>query len=563
MNLPFQYEYFLWLLILLPILVGIYFYAKQKKHKVFEKLGDKNLVEELTSTYNKKSFPLKFGLVLGAFTLLILSIANLRTKAGADKVSRNGIDVMIAIDVSKSMLAQDVKPNRLERAKQLLGKLIDKLSNDRIGIVVFAGRAYLQMPLTADHSAAKMYLNAASPETVPYQGTVIAEALKTCNNSFNATEKKYKSVIVLSDGEDHDDNAIKIAEKMAQEGVVINTVGIGSPQGSTIIDEATNEVKKDNEGNVIITKLNEQALADIAAKGNGNYQLFTSTDAVVSNLYKQLSTLEVRAVKDDSLINYKSWFQYILLAALILLIIELFISEIKKNASNKMKIAVTIILLTLNISSFAQTENAAINRGNDAYKKSDFETAITKYGEALQKNTSNSTAQFNLGNALYKSDKKEEAASAYDKAAATLTKPVEKSNALYNKGVVLQNNKKVEESIAAYKNALKLDPTNADARHNLQLALKQQQQQQQKKDDKDKKKDKQKDPKDEKKDKDKQEKDDKRNKKEEEQPKENKSNISKKDAEQKLQALLQKEKDLQDKMHKVDAAKSNKAEKDW
>jgi tetratricopeptide (TPR) repeat protein len=552
MKLPFQYGYFLSLLLLIPILIAVYFYAKHKKQQVFKKLGDEHLVKELTAGYNEKSFPIKFALVTTAFALLILSIANLRTSAGADKVTRNGIDVMIAIDVSKSMLAQDVKPSRLDRAKQLLGRLIDKLSNDRIGIVVFAGRAYLQMPLTADHSAAKMYLNAASPETVPYQGTVIAEALKACNNSFNATEKKYKSVIVISDGEDHDDNAIKMAEKMAGEGVVINTVGIGSPQGTTIIDELTNVEKKDNEGNTVITKLNEQALSEIAIKGNGNYQLFSNTDEVANNLYKQLSLLDGRAVKDDSLINYKSWFQYLLVLALLLLIVELFISEIKRSRSSKMKIVAVLFFMLFSDSTFAQAENSAIKKGNEAYTKSDFETAITQYGNALQKNASNSTAQFNLGNALYKSDKKDEASNAYDKAAATLTKPVEKSNALYNKGVALQTNKKLQESIAAYKAALKLDPTNADARHNLQLALKQQQQQKQKeKEDKEKKKDKE--PKDDKKDKD---------KKEEEQPKQNKSNMSQKDAEQKLQALLQKEKDLQDKMHKVNAA-SNKADKDW
>ncbi len=555
MKLYFQYEYFLWLLLLLPTLLATYFFAKHKKQAVFKKLGDKSLIQELTSSYNKKSFPLKFGLAFAAFALLIFSIANLRTKAGINKISKNGIDVMIAMDVSKSMLAQDVKPNRLERAKQLLGKLIDKLSNDRIGIVVFAGRAYLQMPLTADHSAAKMYLNAASPETVPYQGTVIAEALKACNNSFNAAEKKYKSVIVISDGEDHDDNSLKIASEMAQEGVIINTVGIGSPQGATLIDEQTNAEKKDNEGNIIVTKLNEQALADIAEKGNGNYQLFTNTDEVVNNLYKQLSLLDGRDVKDDSLINYKSWFQYLLIVALLLLIIELFITEIKKKKTNILKISATIFFLSINLSLFAQAENESIKKGNDAYKKNDFETAITKYGEALQKNTSNGAAQFNLANALYKANKKDEANSAYDKANASFTKPIEKSNALYNKGVVLQNNKKLEESIGAYKNALKIDPTNTDARHNLQLALKQQQQQQQKKGDKDKKKEKEKEPKEDKKDK--------KDKKEEEQPKENKSNMSQKDAEQKLQALLQKEKNLQDKMHKVDAATSNKADKDW
>jgi Ca-activated chloride channel family protein len=156
----------------------------------------------------------------------------------------------------------------------MLSKLIDKLSNDRIGIVIFAGRAYLQMPLTGDHGAAKMYLSSASTEAVPTKGTVIAEALKMCYGAFNPKEKKYKSVVLISDGEDHDEGALKMSSQMAADGIIINTVGIGSPEGSTIIDAATNEVKKDEQGNEVITKLNEAELTNIAAKGNGTYQLY-------------------------------------------------------------------------------------------------------------------------------------------------------------------------------------------------------------------------------------------------------------------------------------------------
>ena len=215
----FQYIQLLWILFLIPVLVGVYFYARRKKQLAFKKIGDEALVKELTASYNRSSFWKKFVLVITAMTLILVSIANLRSNEGDQKISRNGIDVMIALDVSKSMLAKDIQPNRLERAKQLLNRLIDKMSNDRIGIVVFAGKAYLQMPLTADHSAAKMYLSAATPETVPTQGTVIADALKMCFASFNAKEKKYKAVILISDGEDHDENALKIAEQMAGEGV--------------------------------------------------------------------------------------------------------------------------------------------------------------------------------------------------------------------------------------------------------------------------------------------------------------------------------------------------------
>ncbi len=547
MMLPFEYKDLLWLLLILPILIAIYFIALYKKKKVFKSIGDEALVKELTSKFDISSFPQKFLLVFLAMAFLLVSIANLRTKTSGEKISRNGIDVMIAIDVSKSMLAKDVQPNRLERAKQLLNKLIDKLNNDRIGIIVFAGKAYLQMPLTADHSATKMYLAAATTETVPTQGTVIGDALKMCFASFNAKEKKYKAVVLISDGEDHDETALKIAEQMAQEGIVINTVGIGSPQGSTIVDETTNEEKKDNQGNTVITKLNEQELMDIAKKGNGQYQLFTNTESVVSTLYNQLSTLDSRNVSDDTLVNYKSWFQYLLGVALLLLIVELFISESKIKKIKMIKSATAIMFMLFSLSSFAQQENENIKKGNEAYKKADFKLAANDYDAAAKKNENNSIAHYNLGNALYKSDKKEEAIKAYEKAESTAKKTMEKSNASYNKAVVLQNGKKLEECINAYKNALKHDPTNEDARHNLQIALKKQQQEKQK--EQQEKKDKKDDQKD------------KKDKKDE--PKPQPSNISKKDAEQKLQALLQKEKELQDKLHKVNAASPNRPEKDW
>ncbi|NOU37788.1 MAG: VWA domain-containing protein [Ferruginibacter sp.] len=523
---------------------------------MFKKIGDNSLVKELTKSYNKKSFPKKFILKFIALALLLFSIANLRTKTGTQNVNRKGIDVMIALDVSKSMLAEDVKPNRLERAKNLLAKLIDKLDNDRIGIVVFAGKAYIQMPLTADHSAAKMYLSAATPQTIPTQGTVISDALNMCNTAFNNNEKKYKSVILISDGEDHDENALKISEKMANEGVVINTIGIGSVEGSIILDEFTKQEKKDNNGNTIITKLNEKILADIAEKGNGNYLLFSNTNTVVTNLYNTLSSLDSKTVKDESLVNYKSWFQYLLGLAFLFLLVELFISEINKKAIQKTTLSASVILLFFCMPTFAQNVNGIIKKGNNAYLKNDFETAIKNYNEAVQTNKDNSIAQFNLGNALYKTDKKDEAVEAFERATLAVKTPSEKSNAQYNKAVVLQSNKKLDESIVAYKEALKNNPNNDDARYNLQLALKQQKQQEQnkKKEEKDNKKDKeQKDKKNDKK----------KNDEEDQQPKPNKSNISQKDAEQELEALLQKEKDLQDKMHKANITNPNKQEKDW
>ncbi len=544
MILPFQYTYLLWLLLLLPLIIGIYFYARQRRKLAFKKMGDPLLVKELTSNFNNSSPYKKFLLLFFAMSLILLSLANFRSPKGSEKVTRNGIDIMIALDVSNSMLAQDITPNRLERAKQLLNKLIDKLDNDRIGIVVFAGKAYLQMPLTGDHSATKMYLSAATPQTIPTQGTVISDALKMCYSSFNSKEKKYKAVILISDGEDHEENALTVAEEMAKQGVVINTIGMGTVEGAPIMDPATNELKKDEQGLTVITKLNEQALADVAKKGNGDYQLFSNTDAVVNALYNNLSTMDKRTVNDDSLVNYKSWFQFLLGAALLFLIIELFVTEVKKGKVQSKKLLAAASLMFIVFSAAAQADNENIKLGNDAYKRKDYETAIKYYNSVAEKN--NATANYNLGNALYKTDKKEEAIAAYEKAVEVMNAPLEKSNTLYNKGVVLQNDKKTEDCILNYKNALKIDPNNVDARHNLQLALQKQKEDKQKQDEQDKK----------------DKKDDDKNKNDQ-QPKPQQSKLTQKDAEQKLQALLQKEKELQDKLHKVGTSSPDKPTKDW
>lgn len=545
--LQFQYIFLLGALILVPIILLMYLTARAKKKKAIKKIGDPELVAQLMKQYNSKSFVQKFLLVTVAMAALVIALANLRKPSGAENVSRAGIDVMIALDVSKSMLAQDISPTRLERAKQMLSRLIDKLGNDRIGIVIFAGKAYLQMPITGDLSAAKMYLGSADTESVPTQGTVIADALKMCNASFNTKEKKYKAVVLISDGEDHDEAADEIAKQMSNDGVVIYTVGIGSAAGSPIIDELTGEMKKDAQGNTVITKLNEAALRSIAEKGNGGYMLYNNTETVASTIAGELATMDQRAVKDDSLTNYQSYYQWFLALALLLLMAELFISEMKTIKKNKLKPAIATLAMMMAFTAGAQSDKKTIRQGNDAYMQQKYDSAAMQYNKVLQKNPDNVTAQYNLGNALYKADKKEEAISAYDKSAGKLIKPVEKSNAIYNKGVVQHNNNKLPEAIEAYKNALKLDPNNEDARHNLQIALKKQQEEKQKdqKEKKDEEKDKQK------------------NKDQEQKPKPQPSKMNKKDAEEKLKALLQKEKNLQDKLHKVNTNAPNKPEKDW
>ncbi len=329
MNFQFEHIEILIVLSVLPLLVVLYLIVIRWKKKTQIKIGDPALVKALVKDYSPRKFFIKFLLLVVAVTAIILGIANLRSPGLVDNVSRKGVDVMFALDVSNSMLAEDVKPSRLEKAKQLITKLMDKMDNDRIGLVLFAGRAYMQMPLTTDHAAARMYVQNAGPDAVPTQGTVIGDALKISNSGFNSKDRKYKSIILISDGEDHDPEALKMAQSLSQNGVMINSVGLGSADGTTLIDPATNQTRKDAQGNTIITKLNEAELQQLAQSTNGIYVHLDDADAATRVITAQLATIEQKATGDKSFASYQNYFQIFLALALLLILIEYFTPERK------------------------------------------------------------------------------------------------------------------------------------------------------------------------------------------------------------------------------------------
>ncbi len=552
----FRHIEYLYSLAGVPLFMLLFLILLKWKKKATLKIGDPSLVKQLMEGYSPSLFTTKFIMITLAFALCAFAAGDIVKPEGQEKINRNGIDVMIALDVSKSMLAQDIKPDRLERAKQVISKIIDRLNNDRIGLVIFAGKAYLQMPMTTDHSAAKMYLSATSPDDVPTQGTVISEALKMSYAAFNTKEKKYRSIILITDGEDHDEDAIKVTKQLAEEGVMVNTIGIGSPGGAPIMDKETNDYKKDENGNTVITKLNEEELKDIASKGNGLYQLYTNTDQVAGNIQNKLSSLGETTLVDSTFANYKTYFIYFLLAALLMLIIELFISE-KRNTVLK-KVAASLIFISSSNSTFAQDVNKGIRNGNEAYNKQQYQQAASIYGTVLTKDPDNSTAAFNLGNTYYRTNKPDDAINVYDKAIEHSSDNSVKARAYYNKGVALQKQNKLPDCIEAYKNGLKLTPQDEEARQNLERAL-MIMKQQQKKDQQDQKQKKQQDQKQDQQKKDQQKQKD----QQQEEPKPQPSKISKQDAEEKLKSLLDHEKDLQDKLHKVRASGVDKPKKDW
>ena len=331
LNFQFQYKEFLLLFSALVVFATLFLFLLRWKKRTIKKIGDYRLVQQLIKNFSPQLFAGKFVFFSLAFALGVIAVANLRTPGSAENISRKGIDVVIALDVSKSMLATDLSPNRLERAKQMILKLMDQMPNDRIALVLFAGKAYLQMPLTIDHGAAAIFVSSATPDAIPAQGTVFSDALQMSARAFNTKEGRFKSVILISDGEDHDEEALKAAESISQQGIMVCTVGIGSPEGSQIPDEATNDYKRDAMGNIVISKLNEDELKQIAEKTNGIYVHFESSDQTINELMQQLSQVEKKTFTDVSLLNYTTYYMWFAGLMFVLLILEFVLPERKRK----------------------------------------------------------------------------------------------------------------------------------------------------------------------------------------------------------------------------------------
>jgi Ca-activated chloride channel family protein len=327
--LRFQHISHLFALAAIPVFVVLFVWLIYWRKSKIKKLGDIQLVSEQIRGVIAGRITLKFILLCVAFLLLAIGWANLQTGDKTEKVQRKGVDVMIALDLSKSMLARDVEPDRLTRAKQLIMRMTDKMQNDRAGLIVFAGRAYLQVPLTIDYSALKMMLNNVNTGLIPTQGTVIGDAIDMAMQSFSQKERKYKSLVIISDGEDHDEQALAKAKEAAEAGVTIHTVGIGSPQGTTLYDPDTKSVKLDENGAPVVSKLNEDELKSLAATGHGTYTLLRNTDDAAEKLVDAMAGMEQKSLGSVVFTDFTSYFQYFLAAAFVLLAAEWFLPGAK------------------------------------------------------------------------------------------------------------------------------------------------------------------------------------------------------------------------------------------
>jgi Ca-activated chloride channel homolog len=331
-NWQFQYPQAFYLLGLIPLLVLVYVLYRAWRKRAIRKIGDERLVRQLIATHSSKRSVFKFILVCLAFIAGIITLANPRKPDQSSTDLRKGIDIVVALDVSNSMLATDLPPDRMTRAKNLITKLIDQVPNDRIGLVVFAGNAYVQMPLTFDRSAAKMYVAAANPDAVAAQGTSFTEALTKADVAFGEDNERFKTVILISDGETHDEGAMEKIQELAAKGIMVNTVGIGSPEGSQLLDPETNQPKTDESGQVVVSRLNEEILMQLSAPTNGIYTRLVSAESAVNAILAQYNDIEKKALADTSLLTYQTFYAWVALPMLLLLLIDMFFTERKRRA---------------------------------------------------------------------------------------------------------------------------------------------------------------------------------------------------------------------------------------
>ncbi len=489
--LRFAHPEYLWLLWAVPALALALFIAYRWRRRLLTRFISEPLFAQLVPDMSGAKRAGKQTLLLAAVGLLILALANPQVGTRLEEVKRKGIDVFVALDVSLSMKAEDIRPSRLEKAKRDVSSLLRKLKGDRVGLIVFAGDAFVQFPLTADYSAADLFISAVDVDAVPTPGTMIGAAIDKALQSFRKDLPTQKAIIVVSDGENTEGDVSGATKKTKEAGVRVYTVGMGTPDGSPIPLYSGGQrvdYKRDRAGSIVLTKLDETTLQQIAVATGGVYRRATSGGNEIEDIFNELSALQKTEMGSLQVAGYQDQFHYPLAAAIFLLVLEHILSERKgKFIARLMRLVpvakrLSVLALMAVSLAHAQTVRSHVNTGNDDYSKKRFPEAETEYKKALEEDPTSRIAQFDLGNAYYKQGRFEEAQRSYNASMVNAPTAIDQAAAYHNIGNALFKAGKVAESLEAYKQALKLNPTDDETRYNYQLAkdrLKQQSQQQQ------------------------------------------------------------------------------------
>ena len=562
----FEDPIYLWLLLLVPVLVLVALLGHRKRKKQLKAFGDPELLKDLMPDVSAYRPWVKLGLAVFAFALLVVMLARPQMGTKITHEKRNGIEAVIAIDVSNSMMAQDVVPSRLEKSKLLIENLVDHFTHDRIGLVVFAGDAFVQLPITTDYVSAKMFLQNIDPSLVATQGTDIAKALNLSMRSFSQQKDIGKAVIVITDGEDHEGGALEAAKAANDKGVRVFILGIGSTKGSPIPLQEGGYLT-DRNGQTVLTALNETMCKEIAQAGKGTYIHVDNTNDAQEKLNDELAKLQRADTQAVIYSEYGEQFQAVCIIVIILLIAEILILDIKNpklrniHLFGSKKPMAMLLLLIVPTLAFAQSDRHFIRTGNKLYRNQNYPKAEVEYRKAMSQNGSNAHAVYNLGNALMMQQKDSAAIVQLENAGKMEANKTRKAMAYHNIGTICQRHQLYGDAIKAYEEALRNNPNDNETRYNLALCKRlnknnkeQQKQQQMHHQHQKQQQQKQQQQKE-------QQKEQKQKEKQQPKPKEQ---MSKENAEQLLNAAIQDEKATQQRLKKATQQPSRRTvEKNW
>ena len=572
---------YLLLILLIPLMYIAYWLMRRWRKRRIARFGDPDLVSSLAPLVPRRKGWLKLTLI--SLALLFFAIGMARPQLGAILKEKQvkGAEIMVVLDVSNSMLAEDYSPNRLERAKLAISKLVDELQGDRIGLIIFAGESFVQLPVTSDYVSAKIFLSSITTESVPVQGTAMGEAIRTAIRSFTSESENSRAIILITDGENHEDDPVAAARDAVDMGARVFCIGVGSPEGKPI--PVDGELLKDKDGNIVVTRLDEATLKEVASAGKGLYVRAGNTEFGLNPVIDEIRSLEEKDFQSVVFEEYDEQYMYFFAIALIFMLIEFMISDTRNRRSlfgrGKGMVAVLILMLASPVMLQAQSDRSEVRAGNREFKKGEFREAELDYKRALEEDSTSVTAKYNLGNALYKTESYSEA-ELYLKGLGDSLKSVSASKAsdcFHNSGNLALKQKKYQEAVDAYKESLRLEPDNFETKSNLAYAQKmlkeqqqQQQQQQQNQQDNQNQQDQnqqqnQNQDQQDNRDQDNQQDQNRNQDQQDNQNQQNQPQITPQAAQQMLQAIEDKEKQTQDKVKKVKAQqqKSKEKEKNW
>ena len=564
----FESPQYLYLLLVLVALAAIHYYIIYKKKRQVKRFGDPELTRQLFLGVSRWRPEVKFWITMLALASFIVALARPQFGTRLDTRERTGIEAIIALDVSNSMLAEDVKPNRLEKAKMMVSNMVDGMRDDKIGLIVFAGQAFVQLPITSDYVSAKMFLETISPSMMSVQGTDIAEAINLSMRSFTQQEDVSRAIFVITDGEDNEARGVEAAKQAASQGIRVYVLGIGNPGGAPIPIPGTGQYIIDDEGNTVVSRLSEEMCREIATAGGGSYIYVDNSSSAQKKLSEQVDRLAKAKMESQIYSEYDEQFQGFVLIGILLLLLDVFLLERESkstwlsNLFHRGRPVAALFLLIFSISAMAQTDRDYIRRGNRLMRDSVYDKAQVEYQKAIEKDNTNPISHFNLGNALLYQNKAEDAMKEYETAARLEKDKTRLAQIYHNMGVVLQSAKQFDKAVACYRNSLRNDPTNDETRYNYALSLFQlkknqggQDNQDQQKDDKGQ---------DEKKEQEQQQQKQEQDKKDEQQQQPQPEQMSRENAEQMLNAAMQDEKATQEKIQKAQQKRQQKQlQKQW